>query len=155
MVRLNKFDRFQALCVLFALLIPPIIFGMAEAFKVFSANLEQLHLSQFLFFDRTVAEFVVVLILLRLLSATTRAAARIGACLVGTLLVSVYLIQISSLLLGGEFLSRLSVENIFHADLVGGPLTPLIVPTFLTILGFIFFAINKWTTASPGYSGRS
>jgi len=122
---------------------------MAGAFEVFPDDLKQFQPYQVLFFDWTLVEFVVVLLLLRLWSAATTFFARIGAYLVGVLLVSVYLLQIASLMLGGEFLSRLAVENFYHVDLVGGPWTIFILPIVLIVLVLLFFAINKWTDPSP------
>lgn len=139
---IRKLNRTRVAISLMLCLMAGLVWQMISSFRVFDREISDSVGAQLLFFDLTLAEYISVIVVLCLLLNTKRPRRFLGYFFF-LLVFTVYLVQFASLYFGGELLGRLVLENIHHADFVGGVWTPFLPLLFVLFWTFIALFLNK------------
>ncbi len=146
MTALKRSKLFRAVLVVFAVVT---VYLMAHAFEVLVNDGQRSIGASLLFYNWVILEFLLCLILARIIASVQSLKMRLIGYAVLSFVALVYLIQMTSLWVGGEFLTRLALENIVHSDFILGQWSPYILPIVIVGMSGLWVIINRFTARAP------
>jgi phosphoglycerol transferase MdoB-like AlkP superfamily enzyme len=150
MTAMKRSTLFQAVLLISAMMT---IYLMAQAFEVLVTDGQRSLGASLLFYNWVILEFLLCLMLARIIASVQSLKMRLIGYAVLSFVALVYLIQMTSLWVGGEFLTRLALENIVHSDFILGQWAPYILPIVIAGMSGVWVSIDRFTVRAPWTRG--